>query len=351
MSSNERLGWDPFFQRQARDGAIYARVVEVQRGAYRVRGGCDGWAETSGRFRHDAASAADCPAVGDWVEIRDGIIHSRLDRRSAMARAAPDGGQQIIAANVDVVFVVVSLTHGRNARRVERYLTMVWDAGATPVVLLTKADLVPDAQAAAEEIRQRLAFVDVHAVSAIDDRRSSPADPVIACAPYLTNGKTVALVGPSGVGKSTIVNRLAGDDVQKTAEVRQSDSKGRHTTTARHLVELPSGACLIDTPGMRELQLWVDDDSVDAAFDDIAALAAGCRFADCAHASEPECAVIAAVERGALDADRLESYRRLRREAAFEERKHDKAAAAEHKRRWKQTQQSLKALYRDRERS
>jgi len=336
VSSYERLGWDP----------SVARVVEEQRGKYRVTG-CDGWVEVSGRFRHEAPSAADFPAVGDWVEVRDGIIHARRERRSAIARASPDGGRQVIAANIDTVFIVASLMHERNARRVERYVTMVWDSGATPVVLLNKADLVADPGAAADEIRQRLAFVDVHAISALDEH--APA--LLALEPYLAPGRTVALVGPSGVGKSTIVNRLLGRDAQKTGEVRASDSKGRHTTTARHLVELPSGAFLIDTPGMRELQLWVDEESVDAAFDDVAALASQCRFADCSHASEPGCAVLAAVERGTLDADRLESYRRLLRESAYEERKHDPAAAAEHKRRWKQVDRAQKALQRDRDRS
>jgi ribosome biogenesis GTPase len=323
-----------------------ARIVEEQRGKYRITD-YDGWVEVSGRFRHEAASAADFPAVGDWVRVRDGIIEERFERTSLISRRAPDGGQQVIAANVDTVFVVVSLAHDRNARRVERYVTMVWDAGATPVVLLNKADLVEDASADADDLRARLGLVDVHAITAIDDAEAG----LNACATYLIPGKTVALVGPSGVGKSTIVNRLLGRDAQKTAAVRDGDSKGRHTTTARQLVELPGGAFLIDTPGLRELQLWVDESSVDATFDDIAQLAESCRFTDCAHESEPGCAVVDAVQRGALARDRLESFRRLQREAAFEDRKHDKAAAAEHKRRWKQVHQAQKALYRDRDRS
>jgi ribosome biogenesis GTPase len=341
------------------DVSFIARIIEQQRGKYRVSD-FDGWVEVSGKFRHDAESSAEFPAVGDWVRLDEGIIHERLARRSAIMRLSPEGDPQVIAANIDVVFVVASLAHERNARRIERYVTMVWDSGATPVVLLNKADLVDNADAIADEIRARLGFVDVHAISAIASR-PGPVDPAGAAAEegaglhaldvYLTPGKTVALVGPSGVGKSTIVNGLAGRDVQRTSAVRDSDNKGRHTTTARHLIDLPSGAALIDTPGMRELQLGGDESSVDAAFDDIARLASACRFADCAHESEPGCAVIAAIDRGALAADRLASYRRLLRETAFEERKHDKAAAAEQKRRWKQLHQAQKALYRDRGRS
>jgi ribosome biogenesis GTPase / thiamine phosphate phosphatase len=353
VSSNERLGWNAFFQEQADDELIYARVIEEQRGAYRLAGGFDGWAEVSGRFRHEATSSADFPAVGDWVGAINAIIHRRLDRRSAISRVAPGSGElQIVAANVDTVFVVTSLTHDRNARRVERYLTAVWDGGAVPVVLLNKADLSEDPDAAVEELRARLPFVDVHAVSAIGQAGLKASATVEAAVqPYLEPARTIALVGPSGVGKSTIVNRLVGEERQRTAAVRDADSKGRHTTTARQLVELPSGALLIDTPGMRELQLSADESSVEAAFDDIASLAERCRFDNCRHVTEPECAVLAAVASGALAADRLEHYRRLLREAAFEMRKHDKAAAAELKRRWKQIHQAQKTLNRLRGRS
>jgi ribosome biogenesis GTPase / thiamine phosphate phosphatase len=344
----QRFGWSECFQNQVDDAFVYARVVEEQRGAYRVAGEYDGWTEVSGRFRHEATAPADFPSVGDWVGVREGIIHRRLERRSAISRAAPGSGElQIVAANVDTVFVVTSLTHDRNARRVERYLTAVWDGGAIPVVLLNKADLSDDPDAAVDELRARLPFVDVHAISAIDAARGFQP----ALEPYLLPARTIALVGPSGAGKSTIVNRLVGAERQRTAAVREADSKGRHTTTARQLIELPSGALLIDTPGMRELQLSADEAAVDTAFDDIASLSARCRFADCRHETEPGCAVLAAVDSGELAADRLEHYRRLLREAAFETRKHDKAAAAELKRRWKQLHQAQKTLHRLRNRS
>jgi ribosome biogenesis GTPase len=345
----ERLGWNSFFEEQIarldREDLQFARIVEEQRGLYRVAG-AEGWVEVSGRFRHDALNAAAFPSVGDWVGIRDGIIHVRLDRRGTVSRAAPGRAveEQVVAANVDVIFLVTALSGDLNTRRLERYLTMVWDAGAIPVVVLNKADLSDDPMAAADSVRARLPMIDVVTVSALEETGLD------ALTPHLRPAQTVALIGSSGVGKSTLVNRLIGADVFKTSAVRDDDGKGRHTTTARHLVELPSGALLIDTPGMRELQPWADESAVSGAFADVVSLAEHCRFADCAHGGEPGCAVQDAVEAGQLDPDRLANFLRLGREAAYEARKHDKAAAAEHKRRWKQVHQAAKAMYRDRER-
>jgi len=360
VSSKARLGWNSFFEAQGNallesdcggEGNArwsFARVVEEQRGAYRLAGDVDGWAEVSGRFRYEADAAASFPVVGDWVAVTNppGIIHRVLSRRSALSRAAAGraSAQQMIAANIDTVFVVTAAVDDFSPRRLERYLAMVWDSGATPVVVVNKIDAVENADALAVQLGARLPFVDIAMTSAVADGS------IDALRPHLSPGRTVALVGSSGVGKSTLVNRLADRTMQTTAAVRARDGRGRHTTTARQLIELVDGALLIDTPGMRELTPWADGTAVDGAFDDIQRLSADCRFSDCAHDSEPGCAVRSAIDEGRLGADRLEHYRHLLREAAFEAEKHDQSLAAERKRLWRRLARAQRSLYRDRDR-
>jgi ribosome small subunit-dependent GTPase A len=253
-------------------------------------------------------------AVGDWVLIDGARVRRVLPRRSAFVRGdAVDGtarGAQVVAANVDVVFVMQSLKNGPNRRRLERELVLAFESGATPVVVMTKSDLVgtDDVERAIATARASAPGIDAVAVSAqtetgIDELRA-----------HVTHGRTVALIGASGVGKSTLVNRLAGTAVQATAEVRENDQRGRHTTTARELVLLPGGGLLIDTPGLRAVSLWDADEGLSRVFADIEQLAAQCRFRDCSHTSEPECAVNAAIAAGELDRERFEHYLRLNRE-------------------------------------
>lgn len=285
------------------------------------------------------------PAVGDWVAVRAGgaqatlLIIDRLPRRTRFARGAAGRGnrEQVVAANVDTVWIVHGLDMPLNPRRLERYVTLAWESGATPVVVLTKADLATEI----EEIEQAAGAVaigvPVRTVSTI------ARDSLGVLGPDLKVGSTVALLGPSGAGKSSLVNALLERDVLKTGSVRLSDRKGRHTTTWRELVRLESGALLLDTPGMRELQLWDVDDGIDRAFSEITELAAGCRYSDCVHDSEPGCAVKQAVERGVLDAGRLESYRKLLAEAAYQQRKADPRSRQEEVGRIKTMHKTLRA--------
>jgi ribosome biogenesis GTPase len=309
------------------------RVVAQHRDRYVVRdANGDRDAVLGGRLRHQAVSAEDLPAVGDWVVVTgsDGLdsvaqIREVLPRTGAFRRkvAGETTDVQIVAANVDLAIIATALPGDVNLRRIERYLTLAWESGAAPLVMLTKADLVEDVEPALDSVRAVAPGVDVIAVSThtgagLEDLRAR-----------LRPGITAVLIGSSGVGKSTLINALLGVERLRTAAVRE-DGAGRHTTTHRELLELPGGAMLIDTPGMRELQLWSADEGFESAFDDVAALAERCRFRDCVHDAEPDCAVVAAVGRGELDPGRLESWRKLRRELAYLERKQDAAAAAAH---------------------
>jgi ribosome biogenesis GTPase len=298
----------------------------------------------TGRMKHLAARRSELPAVGDWVAIRRGTDRGRgavvavLPRYSRFSRKASGNvtDEQVVAANVDVVFIVMALDPDFSVRRLERYLLLSRESGASPVVLLTKPDLATDAAARASEVAEMTGDVPVHVVS------PKFGHGIERVAAYLTPARTGALLGSSGVGKSTIINRLAGSDVQKTREVREADSRGRHTTTHRELVVLPNGGLIIDTPGMRELQLWDVGGAVRETFDDIAGLADRCHFGDCRHRGEPRCAVKAAVDAGVLARERLDSYLKLQDEIADVERQQDERAVLDEKRRSKVAGKALR---------
>jgi len=344
LGSLESLGFGPFFSEQhgliGRSDLVPARIAAEGRGAYWLRGCRAPIGELRGRLQHELAPL-ERPVVGDWVSVADGedraIIHHVLDRRTTMVRRAAGtaSGIQIVAANVDLFFIVTSANRDFNVRRLERYLAAVWDSGAEPVVVLNKIDLGSDIDDMVEAIGGIGFGVPVVQTSALT------AEGLEDLRGHLGRGKTVGLIGSSGVGKSSLVNCLLGRDAQHVRTLRK-DEKGRHATTRRELIELPDGGILIDTPGMRELGLVEDVGGVDHIFADINELGEECRFRDCQHQGEPGCAVAAAVEAGQLDGARLASYHKLQREIAAVERRRDPAHAGRPKRRWKSISKSIR---------
>lgn len=339
------LGWNEFFEHSfepyRNHGMSPARVARRDRTSwflYRSDGETTG--VLSGRFRREILDTAAWPAVGDWVAISSAeppsqaVIHAVLPRQTCLSRKAansggmPDSGgrtdEQVLAANINTAFLVSGLDLDFNVRRLERYLAIAYDCGARPVVLLNKSDLCEDIDAVRTELKEVAMGVDVLAISASEGTGMAQLDQ------FLEGNQTVVLLGSSGVGKTTIINRLLGGGSLKTGPVRESDSRGRHTTTWREMVLLPSGGVLIDTPGMRELQTWLNEEGLKHTFEDIETLAVDCRFRDCRHRGEPGCAVEAAVESGELDPERLLSYHKLSKELQrLEERRSARAAHIE----------------------
>lgn len=350
MHELSALGFGPFFEKQLSssgdDAGVPARVAAEHRGAYEVWSPAgSGPARLAGRLRRYPEPAG-LPGVGDWVVIhgapapgRTAVIERVLERRTVVSRGAAgrEARLQVIAANVDLVFAVCGLDADFNVRRIERYLARIRASGAEPAVILNKVDVSADPRARIAEVERHAPGVPVHAISALC------RDGIEAVRSRIREGWTAALVGSSGAGKSTLVNALLGEERMRTGEVRATDGRGRHVTTHRQLVLLPGGGLLLDTPGMRELEL-VDEDGIDAAFEEVAGLAGRCRFRDCRHDTEPGCAVKQAIESGALEAGRFESYRKLEREARANELRHDEHRRRQAERVWGQLSDEVAQL-------
>ena len=330
------LGWDEWFEERfaqfAHQGYAPARVVADFGAEYLLHDGEEALRAAAGRhLRNDGGQQ---PAVGDWVALRHreavGTIHGWVERKTAFSRkvAFEESKEQVLAANVDVAFLVAS-AQDVNARRIERYLTMAWQSGASPVVVLTKADVA----ASPDEMRLELEGVAMGAPVLVTSAVSGEG--VETLAEQLRPARTGVLLGPSGAGKSSLINRMAGAEVMKTRTVHRS-GEGRHMTSHRELIQLPGGGMIIDTPGLREAQLWKGEDALGNLFDDVERIAQNCRFNDCEHRSEPGCAIKAAIDAGELDGARLESYRKLQREVRAVAARSDARLRVEERRKWKQ---------------
>ncbi|HYP28421.1 MAG TPA: ribosome small subunit-dependent GTPase A [Blastocatellia bacterium] len=349
MPNLDVYGWSDFFKDAfdlfEKRGLEPARVALQHNHIYRLyseRGELD--ATTTGKMRHEAVTQSELPAVGDWVAMRfraeegKATIHHVLPRKSRFIRKAAGqrSEEQIVGANIDTIFLVTALNNDYNVRRIERYLAAAWESGAEPVIILSKADLCADVGEKVEEVQAVAYGVPIHVISSKANQGLEPLDS------YFSAGRTVALLGSSGVGKSTLINRLVGSDVQKVKEVREHDDRGRHATTNRELILLPQGGLVLDTPGMRELHLWDAESGVQGVFEDIESLAESCRFRDCSHENEPGCAVREALSEGSLDEARLENYRKLQQEMEFLELKREFNASVVEKKRFKKMMQAVR---------
>ena len=348
----QQYGWnnfyEAFFAEHAESGFIPARILVQHRERYTLVsefGELSG--AVSGKFLHEASDRSDFPAVGDWVVIEPRVteeaatIHHVLERRTKFSRkvAGITTEEQIVAANIDVAFLVLGLDNDFNLRRLERYMTTAWESGASPFVVLNKCDLCEHIEEMVAEAESVSRGVPVAAVSALNQIGLDLIEG------QLTGFRTGVLLGSSGVGKSTIINKLLGYERQRTEEVRENDDRGRHTTAHRELLQLPHGGLIVDTPGMRELQLWTTDDGLEEAFDDIAELAAACKFKDCRHQAEPGCAVKEALTTGDLAEDRWQSYLKQQREIQYLAARRSPAAARKKKERERKIHQQQKQHY------
>jgi ribosome biogenesis GTPase len=347
----ERLGWDSFFEEHFQTskvpGSVPGRVVSESRGSYQVQSQYRVLTATiAGKMRYWQAGRKTLPVVGDWVAMKPLVnedratIHAVLPRRSRFSRkvAGRRTEEQVVSANIDTVFIVSGLDGGRNLslRRIERYLALARSSGATPVVVLNKVDLCPDVDSLIREVEDIAPGTAIHPVSATE------MIGLDALRRYLTERHTVAFLGSSGVGKSALINALLGTDRQEIGEVREDDHRGRHTTTKRELIMLPGGGMVIDTPGMREIQMWEGEDGLQDTFCDVETLSRSCRFNDCSHNAEPGCAVREAIASGDLDPSRLNSYKRLQEELTHLAAREQDSARLQEKSKWKKISQLSK---------
>ena len=342
VSDLTTFGWNEFFEANFKsyvdNNYACGRVALEHKNFFRVYTQYGQvLAEISGKLRHQAVNRSDLPAVGDWVVIRSRpepgsvMIHAVLPRRTSFVRkiAGSRTEEQIVGANIDTVFLLISLNQDFSLRRIERYLIIAWESGANPIIILSKSDLCGQVASRVKEVQAVGRGVPIHAISIVTGCGLQDI------AQYFQRGQTVALLGSSGVGKSTLINHLTGVDQLRVQTVRASDDRGRHTTTHRELVLLPGGGLVLDTPGMRELQLWDGDESLDLVFDDIEALAGRCFFSDCHHQDEPRCAVREALVAGTIDTGRYQSYEKLQKELKYLARRRDKLSEIVEKKKWK----------------
>lgn len=345
-----QMGWTSHFQAQLKQFSnaafIPARVVAVRKNSFCTSNGKSEWLATlAGKLKHDADGMY--PVTGDWVLMTDAVISRVLVRKNALSRGASGTHnkqdahpqkKQVIAANLDTVFIVSGLDRDFNLRRIERYLTLVYNCGLNPVIILTKADLHRNPEHFVSEAENVAFGVPILLVSASDDRG------LILLERYLSPGRTATMVGSSGAGKSTLINRLYGKTVQLTDSISTHVGKGKHTTTSRNLIMMPQGGMVIDNPGIREIAFWEVDKGIEAAFPEIEKLGLGCRFTNCSHTHEPGCRVLGAVNEGKISGDRLENYRKMRRELEYLSHRRQKSADRVEKERWKEIALKIKAM-------